>query len=260
MTIKVKRRKVAVENAEISILIAGEGEAVVLVPSWARGADHFTELMAVLAKSGYRAIAINLRSVADSKGTLSGITLHDLAADVAGVIKALDAAPVNILGHAFGNKIARCLAADYPELVKSVILLAAGGEVEPDPAAFAALKRAVTEDLSDAEWLSAMQQSHFFGEIDPGVWRTGWYSEVAIAQLSITKSTPRGEWWQAGTAPMLIIQGLDDLLAPPANGRLLKDKLGGRVSLVELEHTAHALLPERPKVIAKSIISFIGNL
>ena len=34
------------------------------------------------------------------------------------------AVPVNILGHVFGNKIARCLAADYPELVKNVILLA----------------------------------------------------------------------------------------------------------------------------------------
>ena len=260
MSIKISPQKIVIENAEIGVLISGEGEAVVLIPSWARGADDFSELMRVLAKSGYRAIAITPRGAGGSTGSLAGITVHDLAADVAGVIKALDTAPVHILGHAFGNKIARCLAADYPELVKSIILLAAGGEVEPDTSAFAALKRAVIEDLSDAEWLSAMQQSHFFDEVNPLVWRTGWYPEVAQAQLSLTKATSDDVWWKGGTAPMLIIQGLEDKIAPPANGRILQDKLGSdRVKLIELEHTAHALLPEQPKIIADAILNFISS-
>ena len=260
MSIKINRQKVRLENAEIGVLSAGEGEAVVLIPSWARGVDDFIDLMRTLAQSGYRAIAIEPRGVGESKGSLAGATLKDLAADVAGVITALNAAPVHVLGHAYGNKTARCVAANYPQLVKSVILLAAGGEVKPDPAAFTALKKAVTENLSAEEWLQAMKQSHFFGAIDPSVWRTGWYPQVAEAQLQISKSTPRDNWWQGGTAPMLIIQGLDDLLAPPANGRSLKEKLGDRVKLIELEHTSHALLPERPEVIAENIISFINNL
>ena len=211
MSIIINRQKISVENAEISVLIAGEGQAVILIPSWARGADDFIDLIMVLAESGYKAIAIDPRGVGESKGSLIGATLHDLAADVAGVINTLDAAPVHVLGHAYGNKTARCVAADYPQLVKSVILLAAGGEVEPDLVAFATLKRAVTEDLSNAEWLSAMKQSHFFGEIDPRVWRTGWYPQVAQAQLSVSKSVVlKDNWWEAGTAPILIIQGLDD--------------------------------------------------
>ena len=58
---------------------------------------------------------------------------------------------------------------------------------------------------------------------------------------------------------MLIIQGLSDRIAPPANGRILRDKLGSRVKLVELEHTAHALLLEQPEIIADTILNFIGN-
>lgn len=259
MSIKINRQKIVVENAEISILIAGKGETVVLIPSWARGADDFFDLMRVLANSGYKAIAIDPRGVGESKGSLAGATLDDMAADVAGVITALDTAPVHVLGHAYGNKIARFVAADYPRLVKSVILLAAGGEVKPDPVAFAAFKKAVIENVSEEEWLLAMKQSHFFGAIDPRVWRTGWYPQVAQAQLSVSKSTLRDDWWRAGTAPMLIIQGLDDLLAPPANGRILRAKLGDRVRLIELEHTAHALLPERLKTIAKNIINFISD-
>ncbi len=40
--------QIKVGDASSSILIAGTGEAVVLIPSWARGADDFTDLMKVL--------------------------------------------------------------------------------------------------------------------------------------------------------------------------------------------------------------------
>ena len=260
MFFKITSRKIKVENAILSILIAGKGETVVLIPSWARGANDFIDLMKVLVKSGYRAIAIDPRGVAQSNGSLKGITIHNLAADVAGIIKALNASSAHVLGHAFGNQTARCLAADYPKLVKSVILLAAGGEVKPDANAFAALKRTLTENLSDAEWLSAMKESHFFANgCDPRVWREGWYPNVAIPQLEIGYNTSDETWKRAGTAPILIIQGLEDVLAPPTNGRSLKQKLGDRVRLVELERASHALLPEQPKIIADTILNFINN-
>lgn len=180
---------------------------------------------------------------------------------MARVIKALNVSPVDVLGHAYGNKTARCLAADYPELVKRVILLAAGGEVPSDPVAFAALKSAVTENLSDSEWLSAMHKSHFFGACDPNIWRSGWYPDIAVAQLSISKSTPNENWWQAGTVPMLIIQGLDDLLAPPTNeGHLLTQQ----ILTLELTITGlalafgfgavHALTPGHGKTIVTTYL------
>jgi len=54
---------------------------------------------------------------------MNGLTWHTLAADVAGVIEVLDCGPVHVLGHGFSNRLARCLAADRPDLVRSVILL-----------------------------------------------------------------------------------------------------------------------------------------
>jgi len=92
--------------------------------------DSFTPL---LNKVGYKTVAINRRGFAGSKGPLEDLTLHDLANDIAGVLKKLGGNPVHVLGWAFGNRVARCLAEDHPQLVKSVILLAAGGEVPPEP-------------------------------------------------------------------------------------------------------------------------------
>src|SRR5947207_6920634 len=49
------------------------------------------------------------------------------------------------------------------------------------------------------------------------------------------------DWWTAGRALVLIVHGLDDVSAPPANRRLLKQGLGDRPRLVEVPRVAHAL-------------------
>ena len=42
-----------------------------------------------------------------STGRLDGITLHDLARDIAAVVETLCDGPVVVIGHAFGNRVAR---------------------------------------------------------------------------------------------------------------------------------------------------------
>jgi pimeloyl-ACP methyl ester carboxylesterase len=251
--------RITVGAATLSVQQRGTGETVVLIPSWARGAEDFADLMQALAAAGFRTIAVNPRGVGGSTGLLDGLTLHTLAADVAGVIEALDAAPAHVLGHGFGNRVARCLAADRPDLVRTVILLAAGGLVEPAREAMAALERTLTEDLSEAEWLAAIRQSHFFApSSDPMIWRRGWWPAVAAAQLAASRATPLAEWWDAGTAPMLVVQGLEDFV-PPANGRALRQTLGDRVRLIELARAGHALLPEQPEAIVQAVLTFLRD-
>jgi len=46
----------------------GQGETVVLIPSWARGASDFDQLIVALADAGYRAIAVNPRGIEGSEG------------------------------------------------------------------------------------------------------------------------------------------------------------------------------------------------
>lgn len=154
--------------------------------------------------------------------------------------------------------MARCLATDRPQLVKTVILLAAGGLIAPQPEASAALEHTLTGTLSEAEWLAAIRTSGFFASTsDPMVWRQGWWPAVAVAYGAAVRATPREEWWTAGIAPLLVMQGLEDKLAVPANGRALREAFGDRVQLIELEHAGHALLPEQPEAIAKAVVTFL---
>ncbi len=56
---------------------------------------------------------------------------------------------------------------------------------------------------------------------------------------------------------MLIVQGLDDALAVPENGRILKAEMGDRAELVELANCGHAMLPEQPAAIAEAVLRFL---
>jgi pimeloyl-ACP methyl ester carboxylesterase len=47
------------------------------------------------------------RGIAGSQGNMEGVTLHDLAADIALVTRELAAGKAIVLGHAFGNALER---------------------------------------------------------------------------------------------------------------------------------------------------------
>src|SRR4029077_5289755 len=144
-------------DADIQYFSQGEGEAVVLLPGGSLDVGYMEGLADAVAKAGYRAVRINFRGAGKSTGPEKGATLHTLAGDVAGVIEALKLGPANVAGHAFGNRVARMLDADRPELVHSVILFAAGGKGEPKPLAERAVRTIFNPASSEAEVLAAMK-------------------------------------------------------------------------------------------------------
>ena len=235
----------------------GTGVPVVMVPSLGRGATDFVTLGESLAAEGFRALGVNLRGIEGSTGPLEGLDLHALASDVAGVIESIAEQPVHAIGHAFGNGVVRCLAADRPDLVRSVVLLAAGGLVPDNPPVGPEFGRCFQLDLPAEERVQAIQEAFFAPGRDAAVWLEGWWPEAHKAHLAAMQATPRDHWWEAGVAPLLIIQGLNDRLAPPANGHVLRLTAGKRVEVVDLPGLGHAMLPEQPEAIAALVIAFM---
>src|SRR5690606_19493524 len=133
--VEARQQVVAGDGARIAVTLRGSGPLVVLLPSLGRGASDFDDLATRLADAGYTAAAIDPRGAGESCGAAYGLTLHHYAADVAAVIEACGDGPAHVVGHAFGNRVARCLAADRPVLVRSVTLIASGGMTPPDPEA-----------------------------------------------------------------------------------------------------------------------------
>jgi len=95
---------------------------------------------------------------------------------------------------------------------------------------------------------------------DPAVWRNGWFAPVAQMQSAATRASPVERWWSAGRAPMLVVQGVQDAVAPPENGRALAAEFGARVILHEIDGAGHAMLPERPEEIAARVLEFLARV
>lgn len=249
-------------DVTIHVRVAGRGSLVVLFPSGGRGATDFDGLARDLADAGYTSVAVNPRGVGGSTGPLTDLSLHDYAADMAAVIEAFGGDAAHVIGHAFGNRVVRCLAVDSPEHVRSVALLAAGGRVQsPEPGKQPAIPIAAT--LSDDQLEGLRRRGFLSPATSPEAcewWRTGWWPDALRAQATAVFTTSADEWWTAGQAPVLIIQGLDDGVAPPENGRLLKQEIGDRGELVELSGAGHALLNEQPASIFRSITDFLERV
>lgn len=255
-------KRFSVGEAEIEAIIEGSGNIIILLPGGGADASSYEHFTPMLNNAGYQTVAINLRGISGSSGPLKRLSLHDLANDVASVIELLESAPVHVIGWAFGNRIARCLASDRPDLVKTIVLLAAGGKAKPDSEAMRQLLKLYQPNLPKDEKIKATHLSLYSpttnqDKIVAALKNRKFWTKAAIAHNTANRSTSIEDWWSGGEAPMLVIQGLDDRMAPPANGRDLRENFSERVKLLELENTGHALIYEQPEIIAKEIISFL---
>jgi pimeloyl-ACP methyl ester carboxylesterase len=236
---------------------------VVLVPSAMRGAADFAHLQGALARAGYRSLAINPRHAGRSRGPLDGLTLQDLADDIALVVGRLSGGPAHLIGHAQGNICVRAAASFRPEAARTVTVMPCGGHnlktSPPDPTIVAAFGRCHDEHLPVAERLEALRTAFFAPGNDPSVWLDGWWPTSAGISGAIGR-TDAALWWRAGDVPLLIIQPMNDAMAAPEVGRDAATTIGERARYVEVENCGHAILPEQPEVIARTVIGFLDSL
>ena len=250
---------VPTEYGPIEVHVQGEGPVVVMLPSMGRGAADFDDLAADVAAAGYRVACPEPRGIGASAVPDRNETLATLAADVAAVIADLGDGPAVIVGHAYGNRIARMTATNHPELVESLVLLACGGFI-PVTDEMAVAMRTIFDPRNPPEArLDAVGRAFFAPGNDASVWTDGWYGKLAQAQEKATVSTPVGNWWAGGTAPMLAVQPADDRLAVPANADALAEAVGDRVEVVVIPDAGHALLPEQPEAVAETVIGWLNR-
>ena len=225
---------------------------VVLLPSLGRGAADFDRLVVDLAAAGFDAVAL------DPPSSLSGEpTLHDLASVVVAELDRRGLDQVHLIGHAFGQRLARCVVADAPERVATLTMLAAGGLVHMEPDIAASLMATFDSSLPDDEHLAHVRRVFFADGNDHTVWHDGWMADVAMLQSGAVQRTPPGEWTGVVAERVLVVQGLQDACAVPENGRRYAAMHPDRVTLVEIDGAGHALLPERPAEVAAAVVTFL---
>jgi len=255
----VERKVLERGDIRIEYDAQGRGPLVVLLPSLGRGAEDFDAIRPRLAHAS-RVITPQPRGIGGSRGPMTGVTLHDYARDIAGVIENEGGGPALVAGHAFGNFVARTTATDRPDLVRGVALLGATHVWPVPPDVRESIMKSSDLSLPEAERIKYLKHAFFAPSSDPRVWLAGWHPEVKKAQRIATDATPQAEWWQAGSAPILDVQPENDVMIPPESRSRYRDELGARVSVVRIPNAGHALLPEQPDAVAQALLRFVEQL
>ena len=254
------------DDIRIEVAAEGRGPLIVMLPSRGRGAEDFDDVSAELVKAGFRVLRPQPRGAALSLGPMQNLTLHDLARDIAVVIRnAGDGGPAIIVGHAFGSWVARMTAIDHPELVRGVVMVAAAAKAYPVgfPGA-QELSEAVQKSgdfaLPTSERLKYLRLAFFAPNSDPRAWLQGWHPAADEVQSAAGRATKQSEWWSGGSVPLLDLQGALDPFKPRAMSNEMRDEFGERVSVVVVPDASHALVQEQPNAAAAAILAWIAKL
>jgi pimeloyl-ACP methyl ester carboxylesterase len=245
----------------IEVLAQGAGHNVVLLPSLGRGAADFDVMAAHIAGAGYRVLRPQPRGIGASSSSTPYADLHDCAADIAVVIEQDGGGAALVAGHAFGNRVARMLATDRPELVRGVSLIAANvGHAPSTPPIREAIRNSANNALPDAERLKALRFAFFAPGNDPTPWLKGWHPEVLAAQRIAGDKTSRQADYAGGNAPILYLQPGHDPLAHVEDAHEFKRALGDRVTVIVIDNASHAAIAEQPQAISAALIDFARKL
>ena len=112
------------EHLNIHYETAGSGENVLVLvhgnfASWRWWQPVFDRLPA-----NVQAYAIDLRGCGDTEHPVDGYTIEQLASDLHDFAMRLDLPPFHVVGHSLGGAVVMQFALDFPEYVKTVMLVA----------------------------------------------------------------------------------------------------------------------------------------
>jgi pimeloyl-ACP methyl ester carboxylesterase len=239
-------------NVTIDTIVEGEGPAIVLLPSLGRDSDDYDAVAEGLAAKGFRVLRPKPRGFGRSVGPTTGISLHDFAHDVAEVIAHSGGGRAIVVGHAYGNWVARMTAVDFPERVRGVVIAAAASK-QFDPALSLEINKASDASFPDDVRLAALRIAFFAPGNDPTSWLSGWSPEIRTIQRAAAAAVKQSDWWSGGTAPLLDLQAELDPFKTPDKRNEMKDEFGDRVTVAVVANASHALIPEQPAAVVEAI-------
>ncbi|WP_051332181.1 alpha/beta fold hydrolase [Cucumibacter marinus] len=247
------------DDVRIDTVAEGQGDLIVVLPSANRASTDMDDFATLLAGQGFRVLRPQPRGMERTSAPLEGMTLRDLADDVAAVIEHEGAGPAIVLGHAYGNWIARMVAAAHPGAVRGVVLAAASCLAPPnwvvDCFRILVSPQATHDDRRDA-----LRRAFFAPGHDPEIMVEGFHPALIGFYDAANRAIPKQVWWPAGSAPILDLQGALDPWRPADTRNEIRDALGDRVTIEVIAGLSHALMLEEPEPVAQAIRQWADDL
>jgi pimeloyl-ACP methyl ester carboxylesterase len=260
---------VEVEQSKVAFKVDGTGPGLMLVHGTGGNSEtNWGPMVATLAESR-TVIRPNYSGSGDTIDDGMPLTVALLAAQAVAAAEEVGGTPFDLVGFSLGSAISIYITAEYPDLVRSVTLIA-GLADSADPRFRLEMelwrdlirtdRRAMARLLLLAgfspDFLSQMDPQTILQTIEEIVEKNNW--EGMARQIELNMTLDVRDQARRITKPALIIGCTHDQMVPPAHARGLNDMIPN-TRYLEIE-TGHLATLERPAEIARSILYFLDDL
>ena len=225
---------------------ANNGEPVLLLHGGLSDTDSFADVMVAPLESDFQLFAYDRAGHGRSADQPGSFHFDFQCSEAIAFISEVVKEPVHLVGYSDGANIALMVAIARPDLVKSIVSIAANfsadGIVELpefDPAGISEENRAEYAAMSpDApETLDAkIEKMHEIWKVEPNI------KIIDIAEISV---------------PTLVMAGDDDVVKHSHTIELYEALPLGQLAIVP--GTSHGLVKEKPEVVTALIKSFLSD-
>ena len=236
----------------------GAGAAVLLVMGLGMNATGWWRTVPVLAAAGLRVLTFDNRGVGRSDRPLGPYTTAVMADDAVAVLDAVGVQRAHVYGISLGGMIAQEIALRHPDRIARLVLGATtpggDGAIPADGQTFEFFQRRGQMPAEEAVWASVpynystrtraqhgdrivqdiRQRLRFPIEPDP-----------YAVQLAAALGHDAHDRLARIAAATLVVHGQEDVMVPPANGRLLANLIPD-ARLLELGGAAHFYPTDEP--------------
>ncbi len=255
--------KEKVKDIEIYYEITGEGEKLLLIHGLGSSTRDWEEQVPTFAQK-YQVITIDLRGHGKTDKPKGPYSMRIFAEDIAELLKKLGVKTTHVLGISLGGGIAFQFAVDYPELVKSLIIVNAGIEVPVDSfkMKLEAFKRTFIVKLVGMKKMGKVLAPRLFIKPEQEDLREKlierWAENDKKAYLSAMRAligwSIRDQLYKV-KFPTLII-GSDEDYAPSS----IKEEYTALIpnaKFIEIKDARHAVPMEKPKEFNEIVMKFL---
>lgn len=254
--------------------IRGEGTPLILIAGLGYSMWQWHRMAPFLAER-LRVLTLDNRGVGKTDRPAGPYTAQMLAADIVGLLDAVNIEKVVVMGHSMGGFIAQALALDFPEKVSKLILASTnfGGphHVPVTPEAMTVLSDTSSDPMTRLRKGIRVSTAPGFVEKNPELikawldWRTanpldpaGYQAQMGIGLALLSEVAAFEHRLPNISVPTLILFGAHDKVVPPENADLLAKQISGSQIRI-LPEAGHFFPLEAPEDAAQFVIEFVDQ-
>ena len=209
------------------------------------------------------------RGIGQSDATRSGFTVDRMAADVIGLMDALEIERAHVVGHSTGGAIAQILAIEHPKRLASVVLSATWTKPDAYFRRFFGMRKDILLRLGPSAYVQAntlllypswwvARNNERLRQLEAQTLAVFPPTEVAASRIDAILAFDRTESLGRIKTPTLVVGAEDDIVTPSYFSEELARLIPG-AEIKIFPRGGHAFTQVRPREFTQAVLPFLAS-